>query len=104
MQHGDAALGAERAETVLELAGLVQRLVDERFDDRLAERGKLAASEPAEKALHSGEAYLLNLDRLLVEHGHSSIVEDLGDGFRLTALIIMIAEDSEDRNRAGADV
>jgi hypothetical protein len=37
MEHGHHTLGAERAQLVLELAGFVDRLVDERLDRGLAE-------------------------------------------------------------------
>src|SRR4051794_24605515 len=104
MEPRNAALRAERSQPVLELARLVQCLVDKRLDDRLAERRQLAASEPAEEALDPGKAHSLDFGRLLIENGHSGLMEDRADFFRLTAFVVMIAEHPEHRDGARTDV
>ena len=104
MKHGDAALGAQRAQRILELARLVHRLVDERLGDRLAERRQLAAAVAAHEAFDAGKADAVDLDRLLVEHGHPGLVQDARNLFRLAAFVIVVAEHAEHRDRAGADV
>ncbi len=104
MKHRDAALGTQGAQLVLELARFVHHFVDERLDDRLAERRELAAAEAAEESLHAGKADALDLDRLLVEHGHAGIAEDRADLLRLAAFVIVVAEHADDRDRASADV
>src|SRR4051794_40100645 len=104
MKHRDAALGAQGAQLVLELARFVQRLVDEGLGDRLAERGELAAPVAAHEAFDAGEADAFDLHRLLVQYPHPGVVEDRRDLVRLAAFIIVIAEHADDRDRAGADV
>src|SRR5438874_8319926 len=98
MENGDAPLGAQRAERILELASLVHRLLDEGLDDRFAERRQFAAAISAEETFHAGETDSVDLHRLLVEHGHSGLVENVRDLLRLAAFVIMIAENSEDRD------
>src|SRR5262249_626808 len=39
-----------------------------------------------------------DFDGFTVEHGHTSVVENLGDHFRLTGFIIVIPENGDDRN------
>ena len=104
MKHGDAAFGAQRAKRVFELARLVQGLVDERLDDRLAERRQLAAAIAADETLHAGEPDALDLVRLFVQHDHSGLTQDSRDFFGLAAFVIVVAEHSEHGNRARADV
>src|SRR5689334_11856753 len=100
MEHGDAAVGAESPQRILELARFLHRFVDERLDDRLAERRELAAAEAAEEALHAREADTVDLMRLLVEDDHASAVKDLAHLFGTAAFVIVIAEHAEDGDRA----
>ena len=105
MEHGDGPLGAQRAQRVLEDARLVERLVDEGLDRRLAERAELAAAEAADEALDAGEADALDHHRLLAEHGHAGLLA----GCAATSSgwphsIIVVAEHGDDRDRAGAQV
>src|SRR3954452_5634919 len=104
MEHGDAALGAKRAELVLELTGLVHCFIDECLGDRFAERRQLAAPVAAHEALDPGKADALDLHRLLVEHRHARPVEDFADLLRAAAFVIVVAEDAEYRNRARPDI
>src|SRR6478736_8528311 len=85
VEYGHAALGAQGAELVLELARLVQRLVDEQLGDRLAEGRELAAAVAAHEAFDAGKADTVDFDRLLVEHLHAGALQDLDDLFRLAA-------------------
>ncbi len=98
MEHRDAALGPELAQAVFQLASLIHRFVDEGFDDWLAERRELAATEAAEEALHAGEPDAVNFDGLLAEDCHAGAVEDLADLFGLAAFVIMVAEHAEHRD------
>ena len=104
MEHGDAAVGAQRAQRILELARFLHRLVDERLDDRLAERRQLTAAKAAEEALHPGKADTVDLVRLLVEHDHPGAVEDLAHDFRLPAFVIVVAKHAEHGDGARLDV
>ena len=65
---------------------------------------RAAASETPKKSLHSGKSNALDLDRLFVEYGHSGITKDRADLLWLSAFIIMISENSDDRDRASAEV
>src|SRR3954467_5426002 len=104
MEHRHAAPGGWLPQLVFELARLVHRLIDERLDDRLAEWRELTASEAAEEALDPRKPDAFDFGRLLVENLHPRRVEDFAHLLRLTALVVMITENSEHRNCAGFDV
>ncbi len=104
MEHGDAAFHAQRAQRVFQLAGFVQRLVDEGLDRRLAERAELAAAEAADEALDAGKADARNLDGLLAQHGDACRLDDARDFLGLAFLIIVVAEHGDDRDGAGGEI
>ena len=92
MEHRDPPLGAESGQGRLELEGLVDRLLHELLDGRLAPGAQRPAAEAARESLRPGETDPQDLAGFAVEHGDARIGEDLPHLVLPSRLVVVVAQ------------
>ena len=102
VQDDDAPLGVETSQRIAETERLAQADFDERLQRLLAKGRDEVSAEPAAEALRSGEADALagelEHDASAVEDVDAGLAEDLGDHRLLVELVVVVAEDGDDRH------
>src|SRR3712207_2947060 len=101
MQDHHGALGPNAAHGVLEAHALAHRLGHELLHGGLAEGAEHASAEAARETLHTDEADAFDFRGLTVENAHPCVAQDVGDLLVTSALVIVVAENADDGDRAG---
>ena len=99
MQQSHPPLGSQLPQRGLQLQRLVQCLPHELLDQPLAPGAQRPPSEPSGKPLDPGEPDAQHFVGLAVEHVNAGVTEDLGDLALLARLVIVVAQDRDDRHR-----
>src|SRR5215510_12220777 len=98
MQNHDSAIGLQLHQRLLQANGMADLFLHELFNQRLAPRVQHPPAETAAETTDSRKSNTSDFDGFAIEHGHTSVVENLGDRFRMSGFIIVIPDDSDDRN------
>ncbi|MNT01857.1 hypothetical protein D3C72_1363420 [compost metagenome] len=104
VQQHHAAFGTKGADGILDQVGVFDRLLDELLDRSLSERTEHVTTEAADKALAAGETDAPDLIGLSGQHPDARLGHQSGDFVGLAAFMLMIAENPNHGDAAGAQV
>jgi len=89
MQNHDSAIGLQLHQRLLQANGMADLFLHELFNQRLAPRVQHPPAETAAETTDSRKSNTSDFDGFAIEHGQTSVVENLGDRFRISGFIIV---------------
>jgi hypothetical protein len=101
MKHCNALGRSQPGQGPLELVRLINRLLYEALDGRLAPRTQGRAPEPAQEALGAGNTGALLLVSLTIQHLDPGLCQDFADLDMLPGLEIVVAQHRDNGNFDG---
>ena len=104
VKKGDELRHADARERRLELQRLVDRLVHELFERRLAPGFERTRPEPAAEAFDARDADAEQFARVAVEHGDTGLGQDLADLRGFPRLEVVISQHGHYRDAHGAQL